>query len=208
MRGYPSKTELHELNEIVKSTGEHTATQVNSLLQSDLGVQLPLHISLSVPLVLVTGQSQDFKDTIASHINATSVSPFAIFCEGLAWVTNSDTTRHFLVLTVKKPVNNELNRLLKACNQSAADFGLPQLHGTTLDTRKSGGLTATTDDCKSRPSLSALFHVSIAWRLNTPEEGASPTAGISDLKQSLRIPIHFDAVKVKIGNEVKDLLLS
>jgi hypothetical protein len=63
--GYPSKGELTVLDGILTQVeaelGGH-AREIHSLLRSDLGVQLPLHISLSRPVVLRTEQRQPFLD--------------------------------------------------------------------------------------------------------------------------------------------------
>lgn len=50
--------------------------QVNSLLNSDLGTALPLHISLSRPLMLVTDERQPFIDSLALEINRSSMRPY------------------------------------------------------------------------------------------------------------------------------------
>lgn len=47
--------------------------ELNSLLRSDLGAQLPLHISLSRPVVLRTEQRQSFLETFKSAIKDSNI---------------------------------------------------------------------------------------------------------------------------------------
>lgn len=56
------------------------------------------------------------------------MSPFTIQFDKLKWVPNFDRSRWFLVLGIKKPENDELNRLLTACNAAAQDCGHPGLY--------------------------------------------------------------------------------
>jgi hypothetical protein len=74
--GYPSKAELAVLDGIlsqveIKLGGR--ARQIHSLLRSDLGVQLPLHISLSRPVVLRTEQRQPFMDMFQTALQESTV---------------------------------------------------------------------------------------------------------------------------------------
>ena len=48
---------------------------MHSLLRSDLGAQLPLHISLSRPVVLRTEQRQSFMETYQTAIQTSHVPP-------------------------------------------------------------------------------------------------------------------------------------
>ena len=48
---------------------------INSLLRSDLGTQLPLHISLSRPVVLRTEQRQTFLESYQTAIQSSNVAP-------------------------------------------------------------------------------------------------------------------------------------
>jgi hypothetical protein len=74
--GYPSKAELAVLDGILSQVevklGED-AGEIHSLLTSDLGVQLPLHISLSRPVVLRTEQRQPFMEMFQTALQESSV---------------------------------------------------------------------------------------------------------------------------------------
>lgn len=47
---------------------------VHNLLKSDLGAELPLHISLSRPIVLLTDQRQPFLDALTTAVKTCGVS--------------------------------------------------------------------------------------------------------------------------------------
>lgn len=49
--------------------------KIHTLLYSDLGAQLPLHISLSRPVVLVTEQRQPFSELFRDAILDSGVNP-------------------------------------------------------------------------------------------------------------------------------------
>jgi hypothetical protein len=76
--GYPSRSELTTLNGILaqcQANIDDGERQGHSLLQSDLGVQLPLHISLSRPVVLVTEQKQAFSERFEHAIQESEIRP-------------------------------------------------------------------------------------------------------------------------------------
>lgn len=76
--GNPSPTESSLLSDIV--SGLNTAqtaedTPIYSLLKSDLGAELPLHISLSRPVMLLTDQRQPFAELLEQSILHLSIRP-------------------------------------------------------------------------------------------------------------------------------------
>lgn len=76
--GYPTKDELVILGDIISQTeGKVSGETMNmhSLLHSDLGAQLPLHISLSRPVVLRTEQRHSFLETLEKGIWNSHVQP-------------------------------------------------------------------------------------------------------------------------------------
>ena len=118
---------------------------IHSLVESELGAGLPLHISLSAPLMLLTEQRQYFLETVEDRLSNSSIRPYASYISTLIyifankhrfqldvadlhWVSNLESTRWFLVLGIMKPEGNELNRLLRVSNQAALDFGQPSLY--------------------------------------------------------------------------------
>lgn len=118
----------------------------------------------------------------------------------MAWVSNWEATRWFLVLKLDKSEGNVLNRLLTATNNVAARFGLPKLYDNrTLTNEKEVRALDGPGD------FSSNFHISIAWSISAPE-----TTGVIDLDD---VPlnglfINFDSVKVKIGNGVSNIPLT
>lgn len=180
-----------------------TQTQTHSFLRSTLGVQLPLHISLSAPLVLETGQREGFLSAVRAAVEGSgngdvgAVRSFSVRPRAVSWVKNFDGTRWFLVLRLTRPGGDELGWLLRACNACAEEFGLPLLYqgDASGEVPREDG---ERDDC---------FHISIAWTLSEPSEEARIVSR-ELLEPGLReAEITFDTVKVKIGNVVHDLPL-
>lgn len=219
--------------------------QVNSLLNSDLGTALPLHISLSRPLMLVTDERQPFNDSLASEINRSSLRPyvtmesrkqiliwprsyrFELSLRGLAWVSNNEKTRWFLVMHVLKPPMNELNRILQVSNGVAQKFRNLPLYAEPQSPFGPGPSRKLTKNTHGRhhralpytsspyhgsqsemtPDASSHFHVSIAWSLARPPE-ESVTWLSSRTDKDLNFCFTVSSVKVKIGNAVTALALS
>lgn len=78
LAGYPSKGELGILENIISQCGDQLGenkTHMHSLLHSDLGVQLPLHISLSRPVVLQTEQRSSFIETLENALRNSYIQP-------------------------------------------------------------------------------------------------------------------------------------
>lgn len=191
-RGRPSPAESQLLNSLIQSqtvsnltpTARSDQIQIHSLLESDLATPLPLHISLSRSLVLQTHQREQFLERLTTSVRSASVRPFTITFSSLAWYPNHDHTRWFLSLSADRPGKDELNRLLKACNTTAAVSQQPTLYQPEQDS-------------------SQFFHVSLAWSLTQPS--AAPIALDTDDLQPLSAL--FDALKAKIGNNITTLTL-
>lgn len=64
-------------NLISKAENKHGANSmtIHSLLRSDLGAQLPLHVSLSRPVVLRTEQRYEFIEIYRTAIHNSNVEP-------------------------------------------------------------------------------------------------------------------------------------
>ncbi|KAF2836290.1 hypothetical protein M501DRAFT_914359, partial [Patellaria atrata CBS 101060] len=226
---HPTETESSILTNLIKAVQMFQSEsvkikdtiergQIHSLLQNDLGIQTPLHISLSVPLVLQTHQKDNFLSSITSALKQSSVRPFEIQFTKFKWVSNFDRTRWFLVLGVQKPANDELNRLLKACNKVARSFNQPELYNsaspeTMLVGRKSKKSRAkeeqrplTTEDDLDRTEA---FHVSLAWSLHGDRLTQIQLDDILAKMESAPedINVRFRAVKVKIGNAISNVEL-
>ena len=198
---YPSVEETKLLDAVInrfQSAGRPAdpSNAINSFLRSDLGVQLPLHISLSAPLVLKTHNKGAILEELRNTIATSGAVAFVVSTSGIAWVPNFDQTRYFLVLQLSKPANDDLNKLLQACNTCASKHGLTALYSNAGDRY----------DLHSE-DRSEAFHISIAWSLlkpNAAEKGhdrAKDDATLPSIKAS------FSEVKVKIGNIVTGIPL-
>ncbi|KAJ5953590.1 hypothetical protein N7454_000486 [Penicillium verhagenii] len=189
---YPSKEDLALLESLIPSTSS-SQSEIQSLLHSDLGAQLPLHISLSRPVVLRTEQRSSFEKLLQNAIEESQISPFSLTPDGLKWVSNYQATRWFLVLRVAKPENDNLNRLLHLCNRALARFDQPPLYA-------SRGTPESKD-------FSECFHISLAWALKEPSQEDKDLVAATDLKSLQSLRVWFDSVKIKIGNNVSSILL-
>ncbi|CRG92028.1 U6 snRNA phosphodiesterase [Talaromyces islandicus] len=196
---YPQRDELAVLNTILAKCG--TPKAVHSLLRSDLGVQLPLHISLSRPVVLATEQKQPFTDDFERAVQESSAKAFNAVPEGLDWVSNTENTRWFLVMRIKRPPQDQLNTLLRISNQTLTTFGQPPLYAPKK-------IKHPVSSAYKEDDFSDRFHISLAWSLTAPsidEQTRISGIDLKPLEESLRI--EFNSVKVKIGNVVKSLAL-
>ncbi|CCU76472.1 hypothetical protein BGHDH14_bgh00376 [Blumeria hordei DH14] len=194
--------------------------QLHSLLTSDLGVPLPLHISLSRSIHITTDQRSPFFDSLKRLLNSSGIRPFQGKFTLLEWVANSDATRWFLVLRVLEPEHNQLNKLLHISNMVVQDYGNPCLYTASSVACDDGTFNksrALKDTDSFNPmnrtkvqNASAAFHVSVAWALQAPSEGlVNFTKQISpDFISTLTdviIPCHN--IKVKTGNIVQTISL-
>lgn len=208
-----------------QSLQEH---QVHSLLKSELGVELPLHISLSRPIVLLAHQRQPFIDSLTRAINKTGLSPFEVAVGGLEWVANYEKTRWFLVLKLERPPQNGLNKLLHLSNQTVTDFGQPPLYTDSLQSSTDGqsrkrqagngsrskgitGAAASSSMTRSGPStdidMSSNFHISIGWTLGAPTHGLRERVNATGIEfQAIKVDIN--TVKAKIGNGITAISLA
>lgn len=118
----------------------------------------------------------------------------------MAWVSNWEATRWFLVLKLDKPEGDVLNRLLIATNNVAARFGLPKLYDDRIPKTKKGA-----SDIDGPSDFSSSFHISIAWSISAPE--ATGRIDLDDVPLD-RLSINFDSVKTKIGNSVLNIPLT
>jgi U6 snRNA phosphodiesterase len=196
--------------------------KIHSLLQSNLGVHLPLHISLSTPLVLRTEQRVSFLEKLENAVRSSDVAPFQLQVSGLDWVPNSEKTRWFLVLKLEKPENDGLNLLLAVTNSVVKQSGLEMLYADQ-DAKEDGALekecvdrsTAAKRGLKDRKQTrqsatvpadyTENFHFSLAWQLEEPERASIESA--EALGPVKRLSISCDFVKVKVGNTIHDIPL-
>jgi hypothetical protein len=96
--GVPGKEEVHLLTDLIQAADANTrkpaifpstrsddaaevtqdgsGSTVHSLLHSDLGAQLPLHISLSRPVVLRTEQRASFTEALSEGVRSSGISSY------------------------------------------------------------------------------------------------------------------------------------
>jgi hypothetical protein len=172
-------------------------------LQNELGVALPLHVSLSRPLTLKTEQKDGFFNSLRNAVSGSGVRAFTTSFEQLQWHPNEDRTRWFLVLRVEDR-NLELIKLLRACNSVADMYDQPRLYeddGSGEPQRKNQAAT-------NGEEVSKKFHISIAWSLQKPFEIGGTDAdrdvgnGIDPLDSIRGLRVPFNEVKVRIGQDV------
>jgi hypothetical protein len=186
--------------------GTTAKSDVHSLLQNDLGVALPLHVSLSRPLVLKTEQKDDFFIRLKDAISSSGARAFETSFERLQWHPNEDRTRWFLVLRVLDE-GDALLKLLRTCNFVADKYNQPKLYED--DDVHGGGKRPSRQTSK----ISDKFHISIAWSLEEPPSSGRTIAGetacdamdLPPAVHSLRVP--FGEVKVRIGQDVTSMPL-
>lgn len=212
--------EFKQLCDLVNAVGIHSQVtnqaahnlkkihkEIHSLLEDDLGVPQPLHISLSRPLVLRTETKDDFLAQLSRTVSSSGVKPFSVTPSDLLWHPNEDGTRWFLVLRLNRLEDNELGRLLGACNEVAGRFNQPLLYTETSTTthgievarskkqRRSSqvshkraclGLEIDPDEKVIQSpgwdtrEIDERFHISIAWRLQPPAQGGEEGDDLAD----------------------------
>lgn len=157
---------------------------------------MPLHVSLSAPLVLKTHDKDDFCVDLTHAIAASGARAFTLETTGLAWVANFEKNRYFLVLKLTKPANNDLNKLLLACNTCAKKRKLALLYDQ-------GGQD---ENSISQPfDRSSAFHISIAWTLQKPTIEDQKMDIEKASEQLTGISINFNSALLKIGNSVTEI---
>lgn len=196
-----------------KTTSPHDDEEkdIHSLLQNDLGVSLPLHISLSRPLTLKTEQKGDFLSRLQEAVSESNIRAFHATPKDLAWHSNENSTRSFLVLRLQRSADREMACLLEECNKIAIDFDQLLLYASTDKRGK----------VQTAPEVGEKFHVSVAWSLGDPvgSEGkrrrrsvgrggdAGPGVSYQLLERLTSLSVGFAEVKVRIGQDVHTIPL-
>ncbi|KAL2041543.1 hypothetical protein N7G274_005925 [Stereocaulon virgatum] len=228
---YPSTENTKRLDDLLANMREDSsleALQVHSLLKSDLGAELPLHISLSRPIALRAEQRRPFTDSLINAVSKSSICPFEVAVAGLDWVANYEQTRWFLVMRLEKAPRDSLNQLLRISNETVQVFGQPplyadsqirpQVHDTRQQKKRSIGRSQTTSVSASQEypahvaalnhmDASDSFHISVGWVLTAPSEALVEKLNQTrhDL-QLVKIDVH--TVKLKIGNGITAVSLA
>ncbi|KKA26212.1 hypothetical protein TD95_000090 [Thielaviopsis punctulata] len=197
---HPNTHQHKTLTTFVRKVARTVASNLHTLLETDLGAVAPLHVSLSRPLSLGTAQKDAFLKDVTEGITSARVSPFAISPYRVYWYTSPDSARTFLVLSVAHPAhpaNAHLSRFLAQSNATASAFHQPALYSRP-QSDEPGAIDRE------------AFHVSVAWTFEVPDAAAKEAvdtlfdgefAGI----KAWDVPV--DNVKVKIGNVVHSVPL-
>jgi len=230
----PTQTESQELHRLIDDIQQAIERANNTRrkplpvpditpsLRSPLGAALPLHLSLSRTLQVKTDEREAFVETLNSSLRKVAVRPFRIRFSRLKWVPNFERNRWFLVLGVDKPAQDELNRLLEACNEAAEKCGHPSLYTggigdgpmegntTSMDSRKRTKSTPRGFDDKVERlacvDCTDNFHVSIAWNLVEPNPEWLTLVRSIDMADYAGLTMtSFDTVKAKVGNTVNNI---
>ncbi|KAL8870059.1 MAG: hypothetical protein Q9215_004325 [Flavoplaca cf. flavocitrina] len=181
--------------------------------------------------MLATHQRQPFTDRLQSAVKESGIKPFTVGLGSLHWVANYEKNRWFLVVRVKKPPGDQLNKLLQASNQAAQTLDQPCLYvaqespaaPVAKNRRRSSPNERRGNKAKpiifkehmveksgshSHEDMSAHFHISIGWTLQNPEEKSGEVEGDFGTQSSIEIDIPIETVKVKIGNGIVVLPLA
>ncbi|PBP22459.1 hypothetical protein BUE80_DR006667 [Diplocarpon rosae] len=223
------KTIAADSEEVLQETVPvEPGSKVHSLVISDIGVPLPLHVSLSRSLGFVASQKDEFVDSLCRAIQVSGVRPFDISFDGLEWVANFEGTRWFLVLRIPQPRDDGLNKLLFICNSTVQQFGQPPLypkpptepsltafqkeeHRRPVKNKRSRPCsTPLKPDWSDMQDATAAFHISLAWTLEQPSRElleltkTIPRNHLRDMKQ---IQVQIEEIKCKVGNNVTSMSL-
>ncbi|KAF2224955.1 U6 snRNA phosphodiesterase Usb1 [Elsinoe ampelina] len=197
---------------------------VHSLLLSPTSVPLPLHISLSAPLVLRTETKDEFLHTLLAELDrllsslGTRSGTLTLSPTSLSWHPNQEKTRYFLVLRVGDAEEDAkaLSKLLSCTNSVARGFGLSELYadrggshqarGGRTERGPSGGEYEGGSDGNKGKNVEdgkGRFHISIAWCLDAEAELGELGAEAKEVLEKVKKEkIRFEDVKVKMGKEV------
>ncbi|KAL1603644.1 poly(U)-specific 3'-to-5' RNA exonuclease [Paraconiothyrium brasiliense] len=173
--------------------------------------------------VYIEYDREPFLEILTTSLRKAAVRPFNVLFTGLKWVPNYERNRWFLVLGIEKPAQDELNRLLNACNDAAERSGHPPLYvggkgdgpmedntSTNVSTKRRKSIH---DEDKAQKAKSTIdrtqnYHVSIAWNLTEPDPECITLAQDVDVSKFIGTPqTPFEVVKAKIGNVVHNIEL-
>ena len=172
----------------------------------------------------ITQLYKNSKDTTMAASRYAPRPAIELRLDRLKWAVNSEQNRWFLAAGIAKPQNDDLNKLLAACNAVAISRGLPTLY-TAQSPEASGEAHSVTPMASSRVNSKGSspltfvksvyedhtdqFHFSIAWTLQQPSEATGPNAEkdipLHAVEHVWNIHAAIDVVKVKIGSNIKTI---
>ncbi|KAK9469095.1 U6 snRNA phosphodiesterase Usb1 [Lipomyces arxii] len=180
----PSADEAQRLEQAVPAGA-------TSLVFSPRKAPLPLHLSLSPPIMLKTSDRKSFFNNLEDILHAKSqfTIVFRVDETGkVVWVTNPENTRDFFVLVVQ--TSPEIDGVIAAVSSVSKNLSYPVLLADHVP------------------------HVSLAWRLHSDNHDQPRPAKRfrTDTKSQSETTEQFvilvDTIKVKIGRSIHRILLS
>ena len=142
----------------------------------------------------------------------TNIFRFDIAFTGLDWVANYEKTRWFLVLRLRKPEFDGLNKLLHVSNQVVQEYNQPALYTTRNIHGKRERPTRKLPYAQwvDIQDVSDAFHISIAWTLTAPNDELLKLARamFAAYKKELdQFQVQVGEIKFKVGNVVTSIPL-
>lgn len=224
-RGLPTSTQAEHLQQVIDNVADDTS-DLETSIRSNLGVPLPLHISLSCTLPVLTEHRSAFLAAVEDALKnlRAQLEPFTIRLQDCVWAANFERNRWFLALIAKSLKGAELEVLLNVCNEVVRSFDMMALYPTlksstdrhskferaeSISKSKNpvAGPTDTDDSFEKSP-----FHFSIASTVHPvlSKEDSLALVDINDevMNRVRGMKIAIDKVKVKIGNAVHSIPLS
>ncbi len=120
------------------SRSDLDAVKIHSLCFNDVGVPLPLHISLSRPgLCSPRTRSRCLSTAIQAAVRRAAVGAFELRCAGVEWHRSEESKRSFLSLACASKAeirpNRELKELLRRAQRRGQAFRQPELYQWASD---------------------------------------------------------------------------
>ena len=134
-------------------------------------------------------QKDAIQDALVHAIEASDARAFRVAPTTLAWVPNLEGSRYFLVLKLTRPRDDDLNKLLAACNACARAWSMDLLYAVATSDEGVNAASQTQDCDQDR---SSAFHISVAWTLEKPsaaQRGKSQGKPAIDYRQSALISL-------------------
>ncbi|KAL9093756.1 MAG: hypothetical protein Q9159_000057 [Coniocarpon cinnabarinum] len=219
----PEPRQLVVLQDLVDLVQQKTPGKMHSSLRSSTGAPLPLHVSLSAPLILRTEQREGFLEEMQQAVDgelrsnrneqgtSTRSHGITLRLNGLKWAANHERNRWFLAAGIHGPDSDELNNLLGICNRIASLNGLPMLYVKSEEVMATGQQKEDESSLNTIPDYSTRFHFSVAWSLENPmcdDRIVDPVDVPPMLLRRLEdIEIVMQSAKVKIGNSINSITL-
>lgn len=132
--------------DVEEEDDESQRKKLTSILTSDLGSPLPLHISLSRPIVLRTEEKDAFLERVTDELgggNSNNSSKkggkaFELGVHDLSWHRSPDSDRSFLVLRVRSTPTSSTRKRNSTAAENSEKVSSSSANGEKRTTRRSG----------------------------------------------------------------------